>query len=114
MIKYFLKKVSESLFGLSRCWRNQMSISSTFYAQLLRAQIPKAYKFSQVVNFGKARKTRSDPNFWKTAISETRSDPNFRKKLEHLVPTRKKFGNFESEQVFGQYWTIFDYKNGHF
>jgi len=35
----------------------------------------------------KARKTRSDPNFRKTAISETRSDPNFRK-------VRKKVRNF--------------------
>jgi hypothetical protein len=57
-------------------------------------------EFSRVgTSSEKARKTRSDPNFRKTAISETRSDPNFRKKLKQLVPTRKKFGIFESERV---------------
>jgi hypothetical protein len=38
------KKKSQFLSQKNVCSRNQGSISSTFYAKLLRAQIPKAQK----------------------------------------------------------------------
>ncbi len=44
-------------------------------------------------------------------LAKTKSLEKARKKLEKLVPTQKKFRNFESERVFGLNFTIFVVKN---
>jgi len=56
----------------------------------------KARKTRSNPNFRKTAisETRSDPNFWKTAISETRSDPNFRKTAISELKISEIFGKF--------------------